>query len=75
MMNLFTDPDERARAMGVFGFVASGGGSIGVLLGGVLTSWLDWDRVHGEHQRWAMRSATRLATALGLPARSTTPSR
>jgi MFS family permease len=28
--------------MGVFGFVASGGGSIGVLLGGVLTSSLDW---------------------------------
>jgi MFS family permease len=28
--------------MGIFGFVASGGGSIGVLLGGVLTGWLDW---------------------------------
>jgi MFS family permease len=28
--------------MGVFGFVASGGGSIGVLLGGILTNWLDW---------------------------------
>ena len=28
--------------MGIFGFVASGGGSIGVLLGGVLTDVLDW---------------------------------
>jgi MFS family permease len=28
--------------MGIFGFVASGGGSIGVLLGGVLTDSLDW---------------------------------
>jgi MFS family permease len=28
--------------MGVFGFVAAGGGSIGVLLGGVLTNWLSW---------------------------------
>ena len=28
--------------MGVFGFVAAGGGSIGVLLGGVLTDALDW---------------------------------
>ena len=37
MMNLFTEPADRAKAMGVFGFVASGGGSIGVLLGGVLT--------------------------------------
>ena len=42
MMNLFTDPGERAKAMGIFGFVAAGGGSIGVLLGGVLTDALDW---------------------------------
>ena len=42
MMYLFTEPAERAKAMGVFGFVASGGGSIGVLLGGVLTNSLDW---------------------------------
>jgi EmrB/QacA subfamily drug resistance transporter len=42
MMTLFTEPGERAKAMGVFGFVAAGGGSIGVLLGGVLTDVLDW---------------------------------
>jgi EmrB/QacA subfamily drug resistance transporter len=42
MMTLFTEPAERAKAMGVFGFVAAGGGSIGVLLGGVLTDALDW---------------------------------
>jgi EmrB/QacA subfamily drug resistance transporter len=42
MMTLFTEPAERAKAMGVFGFVASGGGSIGVLLGGILTDVLDW---------------------------------
>jgi MFS family permease len=42
MMTLFIDPAERARAMGIFGFVASGGGSLGVLLGGVLTDALDW---------------------------------
>ena len=42
MMSLFTEPAERAKAMGVFGFVAAGGGSIGVLLGGVLTDVLDW---------------------------------
>ncbi len=42
MMDLFTVPDERAKAMGLFGFVAAGGGSIGVLLGGVLTDKLDW---------------------------------
>jgi EmrB/QacA subfamily drug resistance transporter len=42
MVNLFTEPGERARAMGIFGFVASGGGSIGVLLGGILTDVLNW---------------------------------
>jgi len=42
MMTLFTEPAERAKAMGLFGFVASGGGSIGVLLGGVLTNFLSW---------------------------------
>ena len=42
MMTLFTEPAERAKAMGIFGFVASGGGSIGVLLGGVLTDALNW---------------------------------
>ena len=31
IVTLFTEPAERAKAMGVFGFVASGGGSIGVL--------------------------------------------
>jgi EmrB/QacA subfamily drug resistance transporter len=42
MTTLFTEPTERARAMGIFGFVASGGGSLGVLLGGVLTDALNW---------------------------------
>ena len=42
IMTLFTEPTERAKAMGVFGFVAAGGGSVGVLLGGVLTDSLDW---------------------------------
>ncbi|MBA2383737.1 MAG: DHA2 family efflux MFS transporter permease subunit [Actinobacteria bacterium] len=42
MMTLFTEQADRAKAMGIFGFVASGGGSIGVLLGGVLTDVLNW---------------------------------
>jgi EmrB/QacA subfamily drug resistance transporter len=42
IVTLFTEPSERAKAMGVFGFVAAGGGSIGVLLGGILTDVLDW---------------------------------
>ncbi len=42
MMTLFTEPADRAKAMGIFGFVAAGGGSIGVLLGGVLTDLISW---------------------------------
>jgi EmrB/QacA subfamily drug resistance transporter len=42
VMMLFTETGERAKAMGVYGFVASGGGTIGVLAGGVLTDALNW---------------------------------
>ena len=43
IMGLFSEPGERAKAMGVFGFVMSGGGALGVLLGGVLTDLLTWE--------------------------------
>lgn len=42
MMNLFSAQAERAKAMGIFGFVCAGGGSVGVLLGGLLTGMLSW---------------------------------
>src|SRR6185436_16257890 len=42
IMNLFQEQGERAKAMGVYGFVCAGGGSIGVLLGGLLTGSLSW---------------------------------
>jgi EmrB/QacA subfamily drug resistance transporter len=42
IMTLFTETTERAKAMGFFGFVASGGGTLGVLLGGALTDSLSW---------------------------------
>ncbi len=42
IMNLFTEPVERAKAMGIYGFVMAGGGSVGVLLGGLLTDALSW---------------------------------
>src|SRR4051794_8281203 len=38
----FTDPEERAKAFGVFGAVAVGGAAIGLILGGVLTEYLNW---------------------------------
>jgi MFS family permease len=41
-MTLFTEPADRAKAMGIFGFVLSGGGAIGVLAGGILTDLFSW---------------------------------
>src|SRR4028119_51466 len=42
IITTFKDPKSRARAMGIWAFVVSGGASIGVLLGGVLTQTLGW---------------------------------
>ena len=38
----FTDPEERGKAFGIFGAVAVGGAAIGLILGGVLTEYLNW---------------------------------
>jgi EmrB/QacA subfamily drug resistance transporter len=38
----FTESRERARAFGVFGAIAGSGAAIGLILGGVLTEYLDW---------------------------------
>jgi EmrB/QacA subfamily drug resistance transporter len=38
----FTESKERARAFGVFGAIAGSGAAIGLMLGGVLTEYLDW---------------------------------
>jgi len=42
VVTLFSEPADRAKAMGITGFVASGGGAVGVLVGGVLTDALSW---------------------------------
>ncbi|RKQ90676.1 EmrB/QacA subfamily drug resistance transporter [Solirubrobacter pauli] len=42
IVTMFPTPREQAKALGVYGFVASAGGSIGLLAGGVLTDALDW---------------------------------
>src|SRR5213080_1570340 len=42
IVTMFPEPREQARAIGVYGFVASAGGSIGLLAGGALTQSLDW---------------------------------
>jgi EmrB/QacA subfamily drug resistance transporter len=42
IITTFKDPESRARAMGVWAFVVSGGASVGVLLGGALTQTFGW---------------------------------
>jgi EmrB/QacA subfamily drug resistance transporter len=42
IVTMFPEPREQAKAMGVYGFVASAGGTIGLLAGGVLTQVIDW---------------------------------
>jgi len=42
IVTLFPQPREQAKAIGVYGFVASAGGSIGLLLGGALTQAISW---------------------------------
>src|SRR6187401_2309999 len=42
IVTMFPEPREQAKAIGVYGFVASAGGSIGLLAGGVLTDAIIW---------------------------------
>lgn len=39
---MFTDPQERPKAFGIFGAISGSGGAIGLILGGFLTQYLDW---------------------------------
>src|SRR6266581_3312856 len=42
IVTMFPQPRDRAKAMGVYAFVASAGGSVGLLAGGVLTQSINW---------------------------------
>jgi EmrB/QacA subfamily drug resistance transporter len=42
IVTMFPDPAEQAKAIGVYAFVASAGGSIGLLIGGTLTQAISW---------------------------------
>ncbi len=42
IVTMFPEPREQARAIGFYGFVASAGGSIGLIAGGALTEAINW---------------------------------
>ena len=58
IVTMFPEPREQAKAIGVYGFVASAGGSIGLLAGGVLTEAINW------HWIFFVNLPVGLATAL-----------
>jgi MFS family permease len=42
IVTMFPEPRDRAKAIGVYSFVAAAGASIGLLLGGVITEAINW---------------------------------
>ncbi|MFK4274233.1 MFS transporter, partial [Streptomyces milbemycinicus] len=54
----FTEARERAKAFGIFGAIAAGGGAIGLVAGGLLTEYLDW--------RWCLYVNVPIAVAAAL---------
>jgi EmrB/QacA subfamily drug resistance transporter len=42
IVTLFPEPNERAKAFGIFGFIASGGAAVGLLAGGLITQAVSW---------------------------------
>jgi EmrB/QacA subfamily drug resistance transporter len=42
IVTMFPEPREQAKAVGVYAFVASAGGAVGLLIGGVLTQTISW---------------------------------
>jgi EmrB/QacA subfamily drug resistance transporter len=42
IVTMFPEPREQAKAIGVFAFVASAGGAVGLFVGGVLTQSVSW---------------------------------
>ncbi len=42
IVTMFPEPHEQAKAIGVYAFVASAGGAVGLLAGGVITQAINW---------------------------------
>jgi len=42
VLTIFQEGHERNRALGIWGMIAGGGGAVGLLLGGILTQYVDW---------------------------------
>jgi EmrB/QacA subfamily drug resistance transporter len=58
IVTMFPEPAEQAKAVGVYAFVASAGGAVGLLIGGILTQTISW------HWIFFVNAPIGLATAL-----------
>src|SRR6185312_3979019 len=67
IVTMFPDRAEQAKAIGVYGFVAAAGGSVGLLAGGVLTDAISW--------HWIFLINLPIGVATGLLALKLIPSR
>lgn len=63
----FTEATERAKAFGIYSAIAGSGGAIGLILGGVLTEYLNW--------RWALYLSIPVALVAGAGALAVVPER
>jgi len=70
LTNTFTDPQERAKAFGIFAALAGGGAAIGLLLGGILTQWLSWRWALYVNLLFALPAAAAAPTLLRNPVRT-----
>ena len=78
IVTMFPEPREQAKAIGVYAFVASAGGSVGLLAGGVLTQAINWHWIFfinipiGDRDRRARARACSSATRASASARAPT---
>src|SRR5215210_8475131 len=49
IVTMFPEPREQAKAIGAYAFVASAGGAVGLLVGGVLTQSVNWHWIFFVH--------------------------
>ncbi|MGW8972363.1 MFS transporter [Streptomyces platensis] len=71
----FTEAKERAKAFGIFGAIAGGGGAVGLILGGVLTEYMNWRWTFFVNIPFAVVAATGAYLVIREPAGSRNPSR
>ncbi|MFH9423629.1 MFS transporter [Streptomyces sp. NPDC017529] len=71
----FTEARERAKAFGIFGAIAGGGGAVGLILGGVLTEYMNWRWTFFVNIPFAVVAAVGALLVIREPAGSRNPSR